>query len=128
MDKYTRDLQYFFNMKMNDLLKKEVVVNEFTRCFNKKPQELTENQGFCVEVTDELNDLLKIYNSAEKDLLKKEKSALEIATVCMQSYIEVSKERKKITDRINILKHKIKDSSPTEEDNEDSCDECDGEE
>lgn len=105
-------------------------MNEFLSGFNLKQKNSNKNNEFCVEVTDELNALLKIYNSAEKDLLKKENSSLEILNTCMERYIEVKKERNIITENINALKKKLRDSHSLQdqhENDDESCDECEGE-
>lgn len=79
-----------------------------------------------VDVSDELKELLKVYTDAEEHLLNKEKCALESAESVMKRYLEVKEERKKVTEKLNVLKHKLslgkEDKDEQDEDEDDNDD------
>lgn len=78
-----------------------------------------------VDVSEELKDLFKVYTDAEKHLKQKELSAHDSMTSYMKRYLEAMEERKKISQKLEVLTQKMRDVE-TEEENDD-CDEEDDE-
>lgn len=60
-----------------------------------------------IDVSDELKDLMKVYTDAEQHLIKKEKDALDQWTLYSRRYIDISDERKKVTEKLSTLKAKM---------------------
>ncbi len=69
-----------------------------------------------VDVSDELNDLLRVYSDAEEHLKKNEANALESMTHCMKRYLEVMEERKKLTQKIKTLELKLQNGKQLDQD------------
>ena len=71
-----------------------------------------------IDISEELADLMKVYTEAEEHLKKKEAGELETMNNYMRRYMQVQDERRKVTDKLNALKHKMERKA---------CDECDEE-
>ena len=63
--------------------------------------------GGSVNVTEELNDLLRVYESAEEQVLIRERSALKTLEIFMNKYLEVKNERCSITKKKEDLREKL---------------------
>lgn len=66
-----------------------------------------ERTGGSVNVTEELNELLQIYEGTEKDMLEQEKRSLETLEVFMSQYLRAKNERCIVTKRVEILRGKL---------------------
>jgi len=96
-----------------------IMMDSFLRGFNGKSEQLKkayeDKQMISVNVDDELEDLLKVYTDAEEHLSQKEKQALETMTSCMKRYLDAQEERRKVTLKLNTLKHKLEVGQREEE-------------
>jgi hypothetical protein len=91
-----------------------------------KEMSIQEGMMMAINITDELADLLKVYNDAETHLIRKEKSSMECLMMYMKGFIEVNEERVKVSKKLEALKKKM-DMSNKPEENEDEDDDGDDE-
>lgn len=74
--------------------------------------------GRPVEVTEELEELMKVYTDAEEQLKQREANALHSHTLYMKQYLEVSEKRKEVSNKILNLKNKMGSKEEDEGDDE----------
>lgn len=78
-----------------------------------------DRSGGSVNVTEELNDLLRVYEGSEHDMLKQEKGVLNTLELFMEKYLEVKNARCDITKKKEDLREKLGlDDEQEEEDEE----------
>ena len=109
--------------------KENIMMDAFLRGFDGQSEKLKkaweEKQVIGVDVSEELKDLFKVYTDAEEHLSQKEKQALETMTSCMKRYLEAQEERKKVTLKLNSLKHKLAAGQPPKEERDEDEEEDD---
>ncbi len=108
------------NLKRKE--KENVMMDAFLKGFADQSQELKKSWGKetnKVNVTQELKDLLKVYEESEKHLQKKEDECLRLLNSYMRAYIRATEERNEISDKLHNLRVKLVEGSC-----EDSCGDC----
>ena len=75
-----------------------------------------------INITEELKDILKVYEDAEKHLQAKETAALDLVTSYMKRFIEAQEKREEVSKKLKALKIKMENPTPIQEkDEEDEC-------
>ena len=103
----------------------DAFLNGFGQQFSELKKQWDETQKghgmIGIDVSDELKDLMKVYTDAEEHLKKKELDSLSQMEGYMKRYLDIKDERKKVTDKLNSLKHKLAAGQQPEKD--ECCDE-----
>lgn len=96
-----------------------IMMDAFLRGWG-KPEELKKAQEAkrMVNVTEELNDLLRVYTDAEEHLKDKEEQALSSLEGAMKRYLNAKEERSKMTQKLSVLTQKMSMAEEEEEDDE----------
>lgn len=108
---------WMVNLKTSE--RENVMMDSFLRGFGQDLKKQWEDKIMnTIDISEELADLMKVYTEAEEHLKKKEAGELETMNNYMRRYMQVQDERRKVTDKLNALKHKMERKA---------CDECDEE-
>ncbi len=95
------------------------MMDSFLRGFGGQSEELKKawegKNNTTVNISEELNDILRVYAEAEERLMSKEQVHLDTATESMKRYILAREEREAITAKLNKLKNKLNKASHQED-------------
>lgn len=109
------------NLSSSKQQKEDVMIDAFLRGFGGKQEQLKKSwedkyvNG--IDISVELDDLLKVYTDSEEHLKQKEQQVLEVLTVQMKRYVSVQEDRMKVSKKLEALKCKLSSGKP--------CSDCD---
>ncbi len=100
------------------------MMDSFLRGFGGQSEELKKawegKNNPTVNISEELNDILRVYTEAEERLRSKEETHLDTATESMKRYISSREEREAITIKLNKLKSKLTHASNHQDDEDET--------